>query len=102
MSSATVLQVVAQHYKIPACELIGQERERRVSYPRFVAMWLLKHTGLSYPEVGAELGGRHHTTVMYGCETVRLKKQLLATACELAFMLGIEVLDVSPDAEEHW
>jgi len=38
-------------------------------------MYLLREElKISYPSIGAKLGGRDHTTVMYGCE--KIEKEL--------------------------
>jgi len=39
--------------------------------PRQIAMYLLrKEANISLPQIGETLGGRDHTTIMYGCEKV--------------------------------
>jgi chromosomal replication initiator protein len=52
-------------------DMEGDSRLRDVAYARQVAAWLgRKYTGLSFPDLGARLGGRHHSTVIYGCNCV--------------------------------
>jgi chromosomal replication initiator protein len=42
-----------------------------VALPRQVAMFLIREeTESSLPEIGEILGGRDHTTVMYGCDKI--------------------------------
>lgn len=49
-------------------ELLSASRESRVAWPRQVAMYLAReHTGASLPSIGAEFGGRGHTTVLHAC-----------------------------------
>ena len=51
--------------------LQGRGRSRNIVIPRQVAMYLLREeVGSSLVEIGALLGGRDHTTVMYGCEKI--------------------------------
>ena len=66
--------------------LLGRERSRQVALPRQVAMYLLREEGnISLPQIGAFLGGRDHTTIMYGCEKIadmlerdpRLRRQVI-------------------------
>ena len=39
--------------------------------PRQIAMYLLRQeVNYSLPQIGEVLGGRDHTTVMYGCEKI--------------------------------
>jgi chromosomal replication initiator protein len=64
---AAVLAVVAREYGIEADELRGPRRTRSVAEARLMAYALLRDTaGMSYPEIGAALGDRDHTTVMAG------------------------------------
>jgi chromosomal replication initiator protein len=41
-----------------------------VALPRQIAMFLMRETNISLPQIGQALGGRDHTTVMYACEKV--------------------------------
>jgi hypothetical protein len=44
---------------------------KEVAWARQVAMYLIRaETEASLPAIGEALGGRDHTTVMYGCEKV--------------------------------
>jgi len=64
-----IIDVVAKSYGIPSEKLLSRGRTAEVALPRQVAMYLLREeAGLSLPQIGHELGGRDHTTVMYGCE----------------------------------
>ncbi len=66
-----VLQVVADAFGIPKEDLLGRDRSRRVALPRQVVMYLLREESkISLPQIGETLGGRDHTTVMYGCEKI--------------------------------
>jgi len=55
------------------CEVLGLEpsslqsdvKEKRVSHPRMLAMWLArKHTRAALSEIGHYFGGRRHSTVV--------------------------------------
>lgn len=66
-----VLQAVSSYYRIKAAELTGPQRTRGIAFPRQVAMYLLREESkLSLVEVGNFLGGRNHSTVLYGTEKV--------------------------------
>jgi len=66
-----ILQAVADGFSITVDELYGKDRSRRVALPRQIAMYLLRQeTGISLPQIGEILGGRDHTTVLYGCEKI--------------------------------
>jgi len=70
-SAPDILETVARFYELDVEELKGIGRSRRVALPRQVAMYLLREEAhLSFPQIGAELGGRDHSTVMYGYEKI--------------------------------
>lgn len=71
----SILKAVAEVFRITPAELGGPRRSRRVVQPRQVAMYLLREIAqLSFPQIGEYLGGRDHTTVMYGHD--KMCKQL--------------------------
>jgi len=74
ISASEILGAVALYYGLDQSDLRSAERSRRVAQPRQVAMYLMREeTNASLPQIGAELGGRDHTTVLYGYERVRVK-----------------------------
>lgn len=66
-----IARTVASHYKLTVDELKSKNNARAIAVPRQVAMYLCKRlTKSSYPEVGREFGGKHHTTVMHSYEKI--------------------------------
>jgi chromosomal replication initiator protein len=66
-----VIRKVAEAYGISVEGLLGRDRSRQIALPRQVAMYLLREeANVSLPQIGQALGGRDHTTVMYGCDKV--------------------------------
>jgi chromosomal replication initiator protein len=66
-----VVQAVSSFYHVPAGKITGRGRRKEIVRPRHVAMYLARHeTEASLPEIGAALGGRDHTTVMYGTQKI--------------------------------
>lgn len=66
-----IINVVAQTYGISLERILGRERSRQVALPRQIAMYLLREeANISLPQIGESLGGRDHTTIMYGCDKV--------------------------------
>jgi chromosomal replication initiator protein len=66
-----ILDAVADHFGVERAAFEGKSRSRAIARPRQVAMYLLREeTGASLPQIGALLGGRDHTTVLYGCERI--------------------------------
>jgi chromosomal replication initiator protein len=52
-------------------EIKAKNNSRGVAVPRQVAMYLCKRlTRHSFPEIGREFGGKHHTTVMHSVEKI--------------------------------
>ncbi|NUQ37282.1 MAG: chromosomal replication initiator protein DnaA [Caldilineales bacterium] len=71
-----ILDAVADVFRITPAELGGPRRSRRVVEPRQVAMYLLREIAqLSFPQIGEYLGGRDHTTAMYGHDKMRRQLQ---------------------------
>ena len=63
-----VQQLTCEAFGLTREELLSSSRAARVSWPRQVAMYLAReHTGASLPSIGAEFGGRGHTTVLHAC-----------------------------------
>ncbi|MBM3151471.1 MAG: chromosomal replication initiator protein DnaA [Chloroflexi bacterium] len=65
-----VLDIVARVYNLSVDRLLGPDRSRDVALPRQIAMYLLRESNISLPQIGLALGGRDHTTVMYACDKV--------------------------------
>jgi chromosomal replication initiator protein len=81
-----VLRKVADTFGVGMERMLGRDRSREVALPRQIAMYLLREeSNISLPQIGEALGGRDHTTVMYGCEKVadlleqddRLRRQVI-------------------------
>ena len=66
-----IVELVAREWKITQEDLLGRDRSQKIAEPRQVAMYLMrKETDASLPQIGAALGGRDHTTVMYAIEKI--------------------------------
>ena len=61
-----IARTVATHYGMSIEELKSKSNTRAIAVPRQMAMYLCKRlTRHSFPEIGREFGGKHHTTVMH-------------------------------------
>ena len=67
---AAVVDMVAKTFNLSVDRLLSPDRSREVALPRQIAMFLMRETNISLPQIGLALGGRDHTTVMYACEKV--------------------------------
>ncbi len=66
-----VIGTVADYYRVTIESLRSSSRTRTISFPRQMAMYLVRtETELSYPQIGIRLGKRDHTTVLYGYEKI--------------------------------
>ena len=66
-----ISRAVASHYKLTIEEIKSKNNSRQIAVPRQVAMYLCKRlTKHSFPEIGREFGGKHHTTVMHSVEKI--------------------------------
>ena len=81
-----IVEAVAHSFDVSVEQLKERNRSRSVVIPRQIAMFLLREEGrISLPQIGRVLGGRDHTTVMYGCDKMagmieedeRLRKQVV-------------------------
>ena len=66
-----IQRIVADYFNIKISDLISKSRTRNIARPRQLAMAFAKqYTNLSLPKIGAEFGGRDHTTVLHACRKV--------------------------------
>lgn len=66
-----IIKVICKFFNIAHEDLIGKKRLKELVYPRQLAMYLLRHElNMSFPLIGRELGGKDHTTVIYGVEKI--------------------------------
>ena len=78
ISIENIQKTVADYYKIKTSDMHSKKRSRIVARPRQVAMYLAKElTQLSLPEIGANFGGRDHTTILHGCRQITKLKDTI-------------------------
>ena len=71
VSIRQIQNIVAAQYKVRVETLIARSNLRPALLPRQVAMYLCKRlTKKSYPEIGRQFGGKHHTTVMHSVQKI--------------------------------
>jgi len=85
VSPERVIEVVSEYFAVSEDRMLSKERSRDVALPRQIAMYLMREeVGCTLPQIGDSLGGRDHTTVLYGCDKVtdlletdeRLRRQI--------------------------
>ncbi|MCL5113930.1 MAG: chromosomal replication initiator protein DnaA [Patescibacteria group bacterium] len=66
-----LIKNICSFYKIKPTQIKGEKRDAFLVKARQIAMYLLKkELDLSYVEIGNILGGRDHTTIMYGVNKI--------------------------------
>lgn len=67
-----VIRIVADVFNLRASDLISKSRDWDIAHPRQLAMVLMRQVvpSISYAGIGKALGGRDHTTILYGVEKV--------------------------------
>ncbi len=86
VSADRIISAISDYYSITEERMLSKERSREVALPRQVAMYLMREeVGWSLPQIGESLGGRDHTTVLYGCEKIA---DLLETDDRLRHQVG--------------
>ncbi len=66
-----IVRVVAEYYGVNLDQLRSSKRERAIVVPRQIAMFLIREeTDISLLRIGAELGGRDHSTVLHACDKI--------------------------------
>lgn len=67
-----ILREVGKFYEISRMELLSRRRSADLTYPRHVAMYLSHElTPSTYPKIGRMMGGRDHTTILYGVRKIK-------------------------------
>ena len=71
-----IQKTVADYYNIKVAEMHSKRRPANIARPRQIAMYLTKElTQHSLPEIGANFGGRDHTTVMHAVRKISQERQ---------------------------
>jgi chromosomal replication initiator protein len=75
VSIDAIQKYVANFYQMKVSELKSRSNAKQVSFPRQVAMYLIKHlTDASLPEIGKRFGGKHHSTVIHAVRKIETKR----------------------------
>lgn len=86
-----VVDAVVEAFRVPRKQLLSVGRQRSVSHPRCVLMWVLRQRALSYPVIG-EMLSRNHATIMSGCRLVESNPDLLKAGRAIAQKSGTGIM----------
>ena len=71
-----IQKTVADYYNIKVADMHSKRRPANIALPRQIAMYLAKElTQHSLPEIGANFGGRDHTTVMHAVRKITQERK---------------------------
>lgn len=71
VSPKEIVSAVSKQFKVSVEDLRGSCRKSHLVYARQMAMYLLRHDfGYSLEQIGQILGGRDHSTIIYGVSKV--------------------------------
>jgi chromosomal replication initiator protein len=89
VSVETIQELVGERFGLSVAELISHRREREVSYPRQLAMYLSRTLAeASFPSIAEKFGGRDHSTVMYAVKVIETRRAVEASVDQM--LLGME------------
>lgn len=72
-----IIRAVTHHFNVSKEEVAGRKRNREIVIPRQILIYLLREEiDMPYKQIGGEIGGRDHTTVMHDYNKI---KDLLLT-----------------------
>lgn len=73
-----IIRAVGNHFNLKKEDLSGRKRTKEIVIPRQILVYLLREeVDMPYKQIGAELGGRDHTTIMHDYN--RMKELVLTS-----------------------
>ncbi len=71
LSIKQIIAVAVEYFNVSEQLLLSPNRSKRVALARMVVMYLAReHTNLTLSQIGAELGGRDHSTISHGANKI--------------------------------
>ncbi|GAC1325537.1 MAG: chromosomal replication initiator protein DnaA [Chloroflexota bacterium] len=71
LTPQSIIGCVGKYFGLPMDQLSGKSRDKSIVVPRQIAMYLVREeTSASLEQIGQQLGGRDHTTVMHGWDKI--------------------------------
>ena len=75
LDGKSIKKAVARYYGLAYQDLEGKSRQKKITQARQVCIYLMREMlGLSFGQIGEQLGGRDHTTISSSC--TRAKKMI--------------------------
>ncbi|MFA6918820.1 MAG: chromosomal replication initiator protein DnaA [Patescibacteria group bacterium] len=71
LTPKSIINIVSEYFDIKIEDIISPCRKKNLTEPRQIIMYLMREElKFSFPNIGQELGGRDHTTVIHACDKV--------------------------------
>ena len=88
ITPASIIDQVSRYYNYSVDDIKSEKRKNEIVSCRQMAMYIIRTlTNLSLPEIGKEMGGKNHTTVLYSIkkmeETIKQDPNTAKIAAEL-------------------
>jgi len=72
LSVRDIVERIAKLYNLTIEDLHKKTRQKEIMRPRQLIMYILREDfQISFPNIGAALGGRDHSTVIHSCERIK-------------------------------
>lgn len=66
-----IINIVADYFNITVEDILSNKKSNNIALPRQIAMYLCKKlTNHTQDEIGQNIGGRDHSTVIYACKKI--------------------------------
>lgn len=94
-----IVAYVADYFDLSVEDILSHRRPKKVATPRHIAMYLARELTLcSLPEIGRRIGGRDHTTALYGIRRAeRLKESDRQIAADIQAIRDLIVPPCDPN-----
>ena len=77
VSVADIKAVVCRTFNVGMSDLVSNRRERSITRPRQVAMYMLRsELHLSFPKIARELGRKDHTTAIHSVDKIEKESRV--------------------------
>lgn len=93
-----IIDKVAKAFGVSSEDIRSEKKKAEISNARQVAMYIIREvTNLTHEEIGAQFGGKKHSTVIYSIETTEIKMednpQLKSTVYDIMKSIKDERID---------
>src|SRR4029078_13581011 len=93
VSMDNIQETVGARFHVKITDLKSRRRRKTLVHPRQIALYLCRELpDSSYPEIGRQLGGKDHTTIIHACKQVMKAKDSDSVLCATLDSLKEQIL----------